>query len=433
MKTVNRLTEISVDNASPSIARREIPDGGGLYLVLHPSGLKSWAVRYGQGGKRRKLTIPGAYPTIGLKVARKLAREALERVAGGHDPAADKITARRAAAAPDSDYASLAGLFLDRWLTKQRQRPKVRTIEQNSHLLGLARDGDRWVPKAGGLAQRWKGRAVAAITRPEIVDVLDELVAAGLNIKANRQRAVLHTFFGWCWRRGLLDANPVAAIDRPAAESSRDRVLADWELALLWRAADGDPVFGPLYKFLTLTGQRRDEARGATWDEFDLETGIWTIPAGRAKNGREHELPLSDQAVDLLSNIPRIGRRPPMVFTTTGTSMISGMARAKRRLDERMLAIARQENSKATIVPWVLHDLRRTCATGLQRLGVALPVIEKVLNHTSGSFAGIVGVYQRHDFADEKKAALDGWARHIISITAPGDDRIVEFRQRVSA
>jgi len=354
-------------------------------------------------------------------------------VAGGGDPGADKIAARNRTMTPDAEYPALVALFLDRHLTKQHQRPRPRTLELNSHMLGMARAGTEWTIKAGGLAQRWKGRAINSIKRAEIVDVLDELVAAKTPVKANQTRKILHLFFGWVMRRGLLDANPCTAIDRPAAESSRDRVLADWELALLWRAADADPVFGPLYKFLTLTGQRRDEARGATWDEFDLETGIWTIPAGRAKNGREHELPLSDQAVDLLSNIPRIGRRPPMVFTTTGTSMISGMARAKRRLDERMLAIARQENSKATIVPWVLHDLRRTCATGLQRLGVALPVIEKVLNHTSGSFAGIVGVYQRHDFADEKKAALDGWARHIISITAPGDDRIVEFRQRVSA
>ncbi len=416
MKTINQLTELSVENVRAGTARRELPDGGGLYLVIHPSGLKGWAVRYRQHGRSRKLTIPGSFPAVGLKVARKLAREALERVAGGHDPGADKLAARRSIAAPEAGYPALAGMFLDRWLTKQRQRPRPRTIEQNSHLLGLAREGDKWVPKPGGLALRWKGRAIASITRAEIVDVLDELVTAGTNIKANRQRAVLHTFFGWCWRRGLLDANPVTVVDRPAPESSRDRVLADTELALLWHAAGDDPVFGPLYKFLALTGQRRDEARGATWDEFDLEGGLWTVPASRAKNGREHIVPLSAQALAVVNALPRIFRRPTMVFTTTGSTMISGMARAKHRLDQRMLTLAQEDQPNPKIAPFVLHDLRRTCATGLQRLGIALPVIEKVLNHSSGSFAGIVGVYQRHDFADEKRVALDAWGRHIDTV-----------------
>ena len=133
----------------------------------------------------------------------------------------------------------------------------------------------------------------------------------------------------------------VAGGHDPGAESSRDRVLTDSEFALFWRAAADDPVFGPLYKFLALTGQRRDEARGATWDEFDLESGFWTIPASRAKNKREHLIPLSAPALAVLRSLPRIRRRPTMVFTTTGSTMISGMARAKYRLDRRMLALAR--------------------------------------------------------------------------------------------
>jgi len=417
MKKIHQLTDLSCERAKPDVARQELPDGGGLYLIVHPSGAKNWAVRYRQAGRARKLTIPGSYPTIGLKAARTLAREALEKVAAGDDPAAEKIAARQRPSSKDREYPALAALFLDRWLTKSHQRPRPRTIEENARLLGLVRKEGQWTPKPSGLAARWRNRLVSDIHRADIVDVLDGLVAEGVPVKANHTRAVLHLFFGWCQRRGVLENNPCSAVDRPAAQKSRDRVLSDTELGLLWRAADEDAVFGPLYKLLALTGQRRDEARGATWDEFDLDRGLWTLPAARTKNGRQHIVPLSARAVALLKSLPRVGRRPSLVFTTNGETMLSGLSRAKTRLDERMLELARDENARVDIPPFVLHDLRRTCATGLQRLGIALPVIEKVLNHTGGSFAGIVGVYQLHDFANEMRVALEAWARHISELT----------------
>ena len=416
MKRIHQLTDLSCEKARPTTTRRELPDGGGLYLVIHPSGARTWAVRYRQEGRTRKLTIPGSYPSIGLKTARKLARDALERVAAGADPAGDKIAARNRPSSKDLEFSTLAALFLDRWLTKSHQRPRARTIEENARLLGLARKDGAWGIRPTGPAARWRDRRVSNISRADVVDVLDALVAEGVPVKANHTRAALHLFFGWCMRRGVLENNPCAAVDKPAAQRSRDRVLSDSELALFWQAADKDPVFGPLYKLLALTGQRRDEARGATWDEIDLENGVWTLPAARTKNGRQHTVPLSPPAVALLSALPRIGRRPSLVFTTNGETMLSGLSRAKSRLDARMLALACESNPRAEISPFVLHDLRRTCATGLQRLGIALPVIEKILNHTSGSFAGVVGVYQRHDFAAERRTALNAWGSYIEAI-----------------
>lgn len=416
MKITHQLTDLSCEKARPAGARRELPDGGGLYFVVHPSGAKTWAVRYRQAGRSRKLTIPGSYPNIGLKAARLLAREALEKVASGADPGAEKIAARRKSSTKDQFFPALAALFLDRWLTKSRQRPRQATIDLNAHLLGLARKDGHWVPKPGRLVTQWRDRQVPDISRADIVHVLDALMAEGVGVTANHTRAVLHLFFGWCMRRGVIDSNPCALVEKPAAQKSRDRVLSDGELALLWHAADEDRVFGPLYKLLALTGQRRDEARGATWDEFDLENGIWSLPAPRTKNGRAHDVPLSEPAIALLRSLPRVGRRPALVFTTNGETALSGLSKAKARLDARMLELAREEDPKANLTPFVLHDLRRTCATGLQRLGVQLPVIEKVLNHTSGSFAGIVAVYQRHDFAEEKRDALSKWGDHIESI-----------------
>jgi integrase len=157
---------------------------------------------------------------------------------------------------------------------------------------------------------------------------------------------------------------------------------------------------------LILTGQRRNEVAAVTWREIDLAGKLWTLPASRAKNGIEHEIPLSDMAVEILSTCPRIADSD-YVFTVNGRNSMRAFYLAKRRIDALM---------PAETAPWVMHDIRRTVASGMAKLGVNLPVIEKLLNHVSGSFAGIVGVYQRHSFADEKRAAMQAWARHVEAI-----------------
>jgi integrase len=191
---------------------------------------------------------------------------------------------------------------------------------------------------------------------------------------------------------------------------------------LVWLGANaiGRP-FGPLVQALILTLQRRDEVAGMRRKE--LRERSWIIPKERTKNGIEHDVPLSAAASELLAGMPTIGKAG-LVFTVTGDTAISGFSRAKERLDAEVLKIQRSEavqcgSSPDGIEPlphWTLHDLRRTGASGMARLGIQLPVIEKVLNHTSGSFRGVVGVYQRHGFSEEKRTALDTWARHVLSI-----------------
>jgi integrase len=158
---------------------------------------------------------------------------------------------------------------------------------------------------------------------------------------------------------------------------------------------------------LILTGQRLREVSEMEWKEIDLNAKLWTLPGKRAKNGAEHTIPLSDLAAEILKALPRIDGSS-FVFTINGRNPIRGTHQAKRRIDKLAPEIA----------PWVLHDIRRTVASGMARLGINLPVIEKLLNHVSGSFAGIVGVYQRHSFADEKRAALQTWARHVEAIVS---------------
>ena len=185
--------------------------------------------------------------------------------------------------------------------------------------------------------------------------------------------------------------------------------------------------FGPIVRLLILTGARRDEVAQMEWREVDLDRAVWTLPASRSKNRREHTIPLSDMAIDVLRSLPRI-ERSGLVFTTNARTPVSGFSKAKPALDRAMAELAGEEASR--IPGWVLHDLRRTVATNLQRLGVRLEVTEAVLNHVSGSRAGIVGVYQKHDYAAEKSAALEAWARRLDAIVSGAEaSNVVELAQ----
>jgi integrase len=188
-----------------------------------------------------------------------------------------------------------------------------------------------------------------------------------------------------------------------------------------WQAADAfEPAYAGFVKLLVLTGQRRNEVAGMFWREVDLDARLWTLPAARAKNSVEHSIPLSDQTVEILKVLPRIAGSD-FVFTINGRNPIRGADAIKRRLDAL---------TAPNTPPWVLHDIRRTVASGMARLGINLPVIEKLLNHVSGTFAGIVGVYQRHSFADEKRAAMQTWARHVEQlVSASPAANVVEWRR----
>jgi integrase len=195
-------------------------------------------------------------------------------------------------------------------------------------------------------------------------------------------------------------------------------VLTDSELRSVWQAADtaGGP-FGALVKLLILTGQRRDEVARMTWSEIDTEARLWTLPGERTKNDQPHEIPLNKPAMAILKALPRIGER--FALTSTGEAPSSGYSKGKRRLDALL---------PPDMPDWRLHDLRRTVASGMARLGVSLPVIEKVLNHTSGSFAGIVGVYQRHGFSDEKRKALETWGRFVAALIERQAPNVISIR-----
>jgi integrase len=395
------LTVKAIENFKPGATRREIPDGDvrGLYLQIFPSGKASWAFRYRSSGRTRKLTI-GASPEIGLKDARDLARAAHLQIASGVDPAAAKQAARtNAVALPARDMVEkVAAQFLAR------------------HVKNLAaatrREAGRIFAKE--ILPAFRGRRLSEIKRPDVIEWLDAIVDRPAPIAANRALSWLKGLCNFAVERGVLDVSPIAAIKPPAVETARDRVLSDDELKAVWEAADAlEPVYAGFVELLILTGQRLREVSELRWAEIDLENRVWLLPRERAKNGVEHSIPLSDQVVGILKRLPRIAGSD-FVFTLNGRNPIRGTDMVKRRIDR--LA--------PPMPPWVLHDLRRTVASGMARLGVNLPVIEKLLNHVSGSFAGIVGVYQRHSFADEKRAAMAAWAQHVEQLVS-GETRSV--------
>jgi integrase len=366
------LSVKTVEAARAGDVRRELPDTHmkGLYLVIQPTGTKTWAVRYRLGGKSHKHTI-GPYPAFSLKQARDAAAKVQRSVSEGHSP--------------KQWHVGTVADAVDQFLARHCKSYRPRTLYEVTRRLRI-------------LVDKWGTRRLDGIARADVRAVLDGIDAPAA---ANLVHGTLRTFFNWCVENDLVANSPVFGVKAPNKNTPRDRVLTDDELKAVWRATEeeGYPL-GPILQLLVLTGQRRGEVTGMQWSELDLEVGTWSLPRERVKNAGRHDVPLSRQAVTILTRVPRIGDK--YVFTLSGTAPTNNFKAKGRRL-----------NQLAGIEAWTLHDLRRTAASGMARLGVSLAVIEKVLNHVSGSFAGIVGVYQRHEFADEKRAALQQWADHV--------------------
>ena len=256
------------------------------------------------------------------------------------------------------------------------------------------------------------------ITRSDVVAVFDRMPERQV---ANRRNvfAVLRRMFRWAVSRGDIDRSPMEGMETPPAVKARDRWLSDQELARIWEhAPNTHPCFGPIVRLLIATGQRREEVSSLSWEELEQAERMWTLPGDRAKNGEPNRVPLNDLAVTVLDAVaekstwPRRGK----VFSTSTGGGFTGYHKGKEKLD---LLVA--EDGGDPIAPWRLHDLRRTLATGFQRLGVRFEVTEAVLNHVGGSRAGVAGIYQRHDWKAEKREALDLWNNHVVSILAKAD------------
>jgi integrase len=398
-----KLTKASVRGlALPAGARDKIffdDDLHGFGLRLRDGGKRTWIAQYRIGKKQRRVAL-GTIESTDAEEARKRAKSVLSRVHLGADPQIEKAEARA------QSSATLRAL-IDRFLAERAaKRLKASTFTDVERYLRR-----HWAPLAELPARK--------VARADVAAQLAKLVDDSGGYAANRARATLSTLFSWAIGEGLADTNPVVGTNKPAEEVGRDRILSPVELAAVWHEA-GEGDYSAIVRLLILTGQRREEVGGMLWLEIDTKPAVWAIGAGRTKNGLAHDVPLSAPAQTILSNLERREGRS-LVFGA-GDAGFSGWSKAKSALDKRMSdRLAKDEQSlpkadRAQRMPWRLHDIRRTVATGMADIGVQPHVIEAVLNHVSGHKAGVAGVYNRASYAAEKREALTLWGDHVAAV-----------------
>lgn len=245
---------------------------------------------------------------------------------------------------------------------------------------------------------------LAKISKRDIASCLTAVEKNSGAVTHNRVRTSLSTLFAWAMSKGLVESNPVIGTERNK-EHSRDRVLEPAELRAIWSALPDDD-FGDILKLLALTGQRAGEIAALRWSEVQDDQIV--LPGERTKNHRPHIVPLSTAAQEILAALPRRTGRD-LVFGS-GKGPFSGWSSCKNRLDARIAEAGKP------LAHWTPHDLRRTAATGMAKLGVLPHVIEAVLNHVSGHKAGVAGIYNRATYDKEKRDALNVWADHVMAI-----------------
>jgi integrase len=430
---IKKLTDLAVERVKPPAhGRDEYFDAAfsSLALRVTASGHKSWSLFYRTGGRLCRFTL-GKFPALKPASARREASRILEQVAQGVDPQVERKAQRYVRPPEQETTAATVQAYLDRHAKKNTA---ASTYAETKRVL----EGDDF--------KSWQKRPMASITRRDVMDVIDTIALRG-EVQANRTLAKLRTFFNWAAEKDRIKKSPVEGMRPPTKEVARDRSLSNDEIRWFCSACDaaGWP-FGPLAKLLLLTAQRRDEVASMEWVEIDFKEALWSIPAAKAKNRNGHLVPLSDAAIAVLRSLPRTGEG--LIFTTTGKTPVSGFSRAKGRLDREMVKARRASlnlpqddagyrraigilDKKALpveIPPWIIHDLRRTAATSMAGIKVAPHVVDKVLNHAGGEIRGVAAVYNRFEYLDERRDALEAWARYLSNLSLSTPANVVALR-----
>jgi integrase len=392
----------------------------GLGIRVTSAGSKVFIAQWTDPATKRKVREKlGVWGSITIEQARGAARARLGEVAKGVNPRAERLRQREQAERERIEAALTFDALISEWaaLHLANRRETYRNEAQRAIRLAFA-----------SLLKR----PAARIVRADAVNVLDGLVKDGKAAMAARTLAYARAAFAWAQKRGKVPSNPFQGLPISTGSESRDRVLNDTELAAFWTATETLPFpWGPFYRLAALTLQRRDEVAGMRWSEISDDFSTWRIPASRMKAGKAHDVHLTETARAVLRTLPRIEGRD-LIFSTTGTTPISGFSRAKIALDAAMARVQREINAKAgskpsVLAPWRLHDLRRTGVSTVARLGFDSSVADKLLAHRPAKLHGVAAVYQRHDFANERACALDAWAAHITGIES--DVNVVSLRR----
>jgi integrase len=386
------LTDLSL-RSLPSVPGRQVDvyDSRvrGFGVRVSPNGTKSFFVYYRVGRTARRLTL-GRYPNMRLGEARERARSALLAVSDGRDPAVAKQIQRDRYQA--DLFPAVVDAFIDRYA-----KIHTRRWHETKRILERA------------FVAAWQRRTVRDLTQADVNVIIDGIVDRGTPASAIQALAAVRKLFNWAIERGYVESSPCAHIGPPAKLSSRDRVLSDEELAAVWQAAStfGYP-FGPIVQLLVLTGQRRNEVAGMRRSNLDLAGRLWSLPASQTKSGRAHVVPLTATGVCIINEVPMTGG--DLLFAPQDqANPPSGFSKWKRALDEA-----------SGVEGWRLHDIRRTVSTGMARLQVPPHVVQRLLNHTTGSIEGVAAIYNRFGYLDEMRAALEEWEIRVTQGASAG-------------
>lgn len=430
------ISKSAIDKLTPGKSTIYLWDDelSGFGFKLTPAGHKTYLLQYRMGGRdapTRRIKI-GEHGEWTPHKAREEAKRLRAQVTLGIDPLEGRKVRRKEAVArreAEKDAEQLAkrlrvSTLVDEWvdamtaLVGTDDGPRPRTVEFYSstarkHIIPAI--GDKPLPE---------------VTKAEFRAMI-KAIPAGSQALRRSVHATMSALCGWARKDELIGNEPLLleGVEAPKPVKARNRWLSQEELAIVWQASHAlRPVHRVFYRLLILTGQRREEVAGLQWSELDRAAALWTLPAERAKNGRLHLVPLSPLAVAQLDAIagsqwPRSGP----VLSLDGKRSIGGFSKLRKELDGAIDNIMADMPNPPAFPPWRVHDLRRTLATGMQQLGVRFEVTEAILNHVSGSKAGIAAVYQWHDWAAEKRDALNKWAEEKISpvISTPAPARPV--------
>lgn len=397
-----RLTKMTLEQRPPAIGRLEVRDTDSpLVFRLTSKDARSLSVRTRLRGNQIRFTYAGPAIVENLEDARQWANRVAAECKQGIDPREESRRKHlEAEQAEKLRFDRIVDLFIERHAKKNKTWRETRAIF------------DRHV------VTRWGDRLLTSITRSDVATLLDEVEDKASIYSANRVLAAVRKLFNWANTRGLTEFTPVISGMARSGEVARDRYLSPEELRVVWKAAErrGYPS-GTVVQLLIVTGQRRGEVTRMIWDQLDLNgERLWTLPAEQTKAGRTHIVPLSDLALEIINEIPRLG---DFLLTTRGNRPVSGFGKWKKELDNEVLEVTREEaeargEDPSEVEPfpsWRLHDLRRTMATHMEELGIPPHIVGSVLNHDPKGYKGITSVYTRGNLIFERRKALTAWAR----------------------
>ena len=486
-----KLTKRVVDAAPPGTFVWDA-EVAGFGLKVTTAGKRVYVLQYrlgGRGSKTRRFTIGVHGGEMTVDEARDEAIKLRAQIRGSGGVRVDPQATKRAAEKAEAEARTFSQAA-DAWLTHVEKNRRASTAKEWRRI--MERD----------VLPAWGKRAVKNITRADVRALVEGIGERGAAIQANRTLSRLTTLFNWAVQKEMIAASPAAGIKLDVEETERDRILSDDEIRWFWTGCDklGWP-FGPLFKLLLLTAQRRDEVGGLGWRHLDADMTIWKLPRELAKNDQGHDVPLAPQARHILQSVPRMSET--LVFTTNGRTPVSGFSKAKDRLDVLLVELSdaapvqqaarlaaasgniriafsghtafagdgkrfvgrviglhqgeRWGYARITEIissmqvdarplagldprksmdayvlgpdPWIIHDLRRTAATGMARLNIQPHVVDRILNHVAGGIRGVARIYNRHAYLDERRVALDAWANRMETLLAGNPANVVPLHR----